>query len=158
VDPAAVSRELRTASSDDLRRRRRVVGLSLVSAASMGLISLYQSGIVEHLPEPPLRLFDAERVDSAPEAYPFGIPDSTLGLASYGMTMALATAGGTRRPRWLALAYGAKIAADAAMAVKLTLDQRRKHRAYCSWCLLASAATLATVPLAAPEVLRALRG
>ena len=34
---------------------------------------------------------------------------------------------------------------------RLTIDQWTKHRALCSWFLLAAGATFATVPLAIPE-------
>jgi len=158
VDSAAASEALRNGTSPELRHRRAVAALSLVSATSMGVISLYQTGLVKHLPEPPLGLFDADRVDAAADAYPLGVPDATLGLVSYGVTLALAAAGGASQPRWLRIALAGKTALDGAAAVKLTLDQRTKHRAYCSWCLLASAATLATVPFVAVELARGFRG
>jgi hypothetical protein len=69
--------------------------------------------------------------------------------------------GGTRRARetpWIPLALAAKIAFDAANAGKLSVDQWTKHRAFCFWCLLAAAATFATVPLALREAAEAARG
>ena len=88
MDSAAASEALRNGMSPELRHRRAVAALSLVSATSMGVISLYQTGLVKHLPEPPLGLFDADRVDAAADAYPLGVPDATLGLVSYGVTLA----------------------------------------------------------------------
>jgi hypothetical protein len=49
-----VSDDLRRGSGPLLRRRRRVFGLSLASAGSLGLVALYQMGILEHLPDPPV--------------------------------------------------------------------------------------------------------
>jgi hypothetical protein len=46
-----LSSELRSDSSGDVRRRRAVVGLSTLGTASLGLIALYQMGIIKHLPE-----------------------------------------------------------------------------------------------------------
>jgi uncharacterized membrane protein len=144
-----------------LEQRRRVVGLSLVSVGAMGLIALYQMGIIKHLPEPPLPYLDADKVDASSEAYSyFATPDGTLGLASYATTLVLAAMGGqdraTKQP-WIPLALMAKVVVDAAGAGKLTVDQWTKHGAFCSWCLLAAGATFATVPLAVPEARAALR-
>ncbi|HEY7791724.1 MAG TPA: hypothetical protein VIC33_14505 [Vicinamibacterales bacterium] len=41
-----------------MARRRGIVALALAAAGSMGVIALYQSGVIRHLPEPPLRAFD----------------------------------------------------------------------------------------------------
>jgi uncharacterized membrane protein len=156
-----LGRELRTDKSADLRRRRSIFGLSLAAAGSMGFIALYQLGLIRHLPDPPLPKMNADRVDASAEAYErFQMPDAVLGFGSYAATMALAAMGGTRRARktpWIPLALAAKIAFDAANAGKLSIDQWTKHRAFCFWCLLAAAATFATVPLVVPEAVEAAR-
>ena len=155
MQPGELSAQLRHGSGPFLARRRGVVGLSLAAIGSMGLIALYQTGIIRHLPEPPLPYFDADKVDASREAYAYlAMPDGVLGLGSYAATMALAAAGGqeraTERP-WLPLLLAVKVAADAAVAGKLTVNQWTKHRAFCFWCLLAAAATFAQVPLVVPE-------
>lgn len=63
---------LRRHASQLLTRRRRVAGLSLGAAAAMGAVAAYQTGLVRHLPEPPLAMFDADRVDASGEAYQLG--------------------------------------------------------------------------------------
>ncbi len=79
--PRELSRQLRRGSGGDLRRRRGIVGLSLLASASMGLITLYQMGIIRHLPEPPLPGLDADEVDASGEAYArLQTPDAALGL------------------------------------------------------------------------------
>lgn len=161
LSPKQLSRALRTGTSDALKRRRGVLALSLTAAGSMGLISLYQMGVIDHLPEPPLSLLDADTVDASEEAYAyFSAPDGVLGLASYAATAVLAAVGGPDRARtmpWLPLLAVVKTGADAAQAAKLTRDQWTKHRAFCSWCLLAAGATFATIPLVLPEARDALR-
>lgn len=155
-----LSRELRRGDGDDLRRRRGIVGLTMAAIGAMGVVALYQTGIIERIPEPPLPGLDAEEVDASAEAYErFDTPDAVIGLNSYGTTMMLAAMGGSDRARtrpWIPLVLAGKTLFDAAQAGKLTYDQWTKHRSFCSWCLLASAATLATVPLALPEARRAL--
>jgi len=159
--PAAerVSHELRTESSATLRQRRLIVALSLLAGSSMGLITLYQMGIIDHLPEPPLGRLDADSVDASGEAYNlFKTPDAALGLASYAVTLALAAAGGADRARtqpMLPVALAAKVGFDALGAMFLTVEQGSKHRKFCAWCLVASAASLAMVPAVVPEARQA---
>jgi len=161
MKPETLSRQLRTGSGKFLARRRGIVGLSLVSINAMGLIALYQMGIIEHLPEPPIAGLDADKVDASDQSYAyFATPDAVIGLGSYALTMGLAAMGGqdreTNQP-WIPLALAAKVLFDAAQAGKLTVDQWTKHHAFCFWCLLAAGATFATVPLAIPEARAALR-
>ncbi len=159
MTPEQLSRELRLGSGPFLARWRGIAGLSLLSIASMGIISLYQTGIIKHLPEPPG--FNADKVDAAAEAYQYLMtPDAVLGLGSYAMTLALAAMGGQERTReqpWIPLLLAAKVLVDAANAGKLTLDQWTKHRAFCFYCLTAAAATFGTVPLAFGEARAAWR-
>lgn len=79
---------------------------------------------------------------------------------SYATTLTLAAAGGA--DRWktrplVPLALAAKATVDAAQAARLTYDQWAKHRAFCSWCLSAAAATFITLPLTIPEARKAWR-
>lgn len=161
MKPARLSRQLREGSGPFLAQRRGVVGLSLVSIGSMGLISLYQIGILKHLPDPPLPGFDSDKVDASAQTYSyFATPDAVLSIANYAVTMVLAAMGdqdrATKQP-WIPLALAAKVVLDAAGAGKLTVDQWTKHRAFCIWCLLAAGATFVTVPLIIPEARVALR-
>ena len=161
LSPKQLSRALRTGTGDALKKRRSVLALSLTAAGSMGLIALYQLGVIRHLPDLPGRYFDADKVDASDEAYAyFSTPDGPLGLASYAATAVLAAAGGPDRAQttpWLPILAAAKTGVDAAAAAKLTVDQWTEHRAFCVWCLLAAGATFATVPLALPEARDALR-
>lgn len=156
-----LSRQLRLGSGEFLPQRRGIVALSLIAVGSMGLISLYQMGIIKHLPEPPLPRLDADRVDASAEAYSrFSTPDAFLGIGNYAMTAGLAAMGGQHRAKeqpWIPLALTIKVAFDTWQAVRLFRDQLTRFHAFCSWCLLAAGTTLATVPLAVPETYAALR-
>ena len=165
MKPEELSEQLRNGTGELLRRRRGIVGLALTAAGSMGVVSLFQTGIIKHLPDPPLPYMDSDKVDAAGEAYAMlGTPDAALGLGSYAATLGLAAMGGEDRATespWIPLALVAKVLFDAAQAGKLTMDQWTKHRAFCIWCLVAAGATFATVPLALPEAriaLRSIRG
>lgn len=156
-----VSDDLRRRAGTFLDRRRRVAALSLGASAAMGVVAAYQNGLLRRLPEPPLGVLDADRVDASGEAYElFKAPDAALGLASYALTLVLAGAGTARgvdeRP-WLPLALAAKVAADALGGLYLTAEQASKHRRFCSWCLAATVASVAMVPQVLPEARAALR-
>ncbi|HEX2699755.1 MAG TPA: vitamin K epoxide reductase family protein [Acidimicrobiales bacterium] len=90
------------------------------------------------------------------EAYHYlKTPDAALGLLSYAVTLVLAGMRADRDPStqpFLSLAFGAKVVADAAGGLYLTLEQGSKHRRFCSWCLGATAFSMATVPQVLPEV------
>ena len=160
MKPEKLSDELRLDSDGHLGNRRAIVVLSLLSMGCMGLISLYQMGIIKHLPEPPLPKLDADKVDGSKEAYShLQMGDAFIGMASYSITAALTAAGGKRRAhhqRWIPLAMAAKAGMDAVQAGRLTYEQFSKHQAACFWCLLATASTLGTALLVIPEAKAAL--
>jgi uncharacterized membrane protein len=161
MTPTQLSKELRTGHGDFLEERRSVIVLSLTAIGCMGLIALYQTGIIRKLPDLPLPLMDADKVDASEEAYAkLSMPDAFLGLGSYAATMGLAAMGGKNRAEeqpWIPLALAAKATADAAQAAKLTYDQWAKHKAFCIWCLIAAGATFATIPFVIGEAASAAR-
>ncbi len=92
MNPKELGRQLRQSSGGFLRNRRGVIDLSLAAIGSLGVVSLYQIGILGHVPEPPLPYLDADEVDAAPEAYEvLEMPDGVLGIASYALTAARAS-------------------------------------------------------------------
>ncbi|MGB6482383.1 MAG: vitamin K epoxide reductase family protein [Candidatus Acidiferrales bacterium] len=157
----ALGSSLRHGSRKSLRRRRGVFGLFLAASASMSVIALYQLGILRSVPEPPLPRFDSNNITGSAKAYSLlATPDSVLAMASYAVTMTLAAMGSPDRANeqpLLPIAFAAKVGFDAIVAAKYTLDEWRNHRAFCFWCLLASAAAFASLPLVIPEARSALR-
>lgn len=156
-----LSQQLRLGTGHFLAQRRGTVTLGLVAVGSMSLITLYQMGIIKHLPELPLSILDADKVDASPEAYSrLSTPDGMLGIGNYAITMGLAAMGGADRAQkqpWIPLALAGKVAFDAAQGIRLFFDQKTKYNAFCSWCLLTAGTTLATIPLIIPETYAALR-
>ncbi len=161
MDPTTLSRQLRTAQTDDLSRRRSVVALSNVGALAGVVVSLYQTGVVSHLPDLPGTIWNADKVDASDYAYErFETPDALMMTVSYGVTAWLAGAGGAdraeRRP-WLPVALAAKVLADAAFALRLGREEWRENKALCWYCQSATLASLASVPLVVPEAVRGLK-
>lgn len=81
-------------------------------------------------------------------------PDAVIGIGNYAITLGLAAMGGkdrAKRQPWVPLTLAAKTSLDAVQALELTYAQFAKQKAACIWCLVAAAATLASVALAIPE-------
>src|SRR5579885_193664 len=78
--------------------RAKVIGvlaaLGLVDAAA---ISLFQLGVLRHLPDPPG--FDSDAVAGSRVAHPFGVPDGPLAALYLAGMLALAGAARRRRGR-----------------------------------------------------------
>jgi uncharacterized membrane protein len=160
MNPTQLSHELRNETTPDLTRRRWIVGLSMLGATAAKLVSLYQTGILRDLPDPPVEVFDSARVDAAPYAYSrLNAPDGPLMLISYGATALLASMGGkdrTRQTPLVPILMTLKIAGDVALALQLAREEWRDTKALCFYCQVATVASLVSLGLALPEARRAI--
>ena len=144
----------------DAARRRGIVALSLVGAANMALIAAHQLGIVRHLPDPPIRGFDADRVTTSSAAYPFGIPDATIAVGALALNVVLARAGGDQRAQrapWLPIAAAGHAGVQAAAAAVYFTLMPTRVKAWCAYCLLGAAINVGVFALTIPEAQTALR-
>lgn len=161
MTPSRLSRELRTADTPDLNRRRAIVGLSLVGVAAGVIVTAYQTGLIDHLPDPPGAVWDSDKVDASDYAYRrFQTPDALAMIVTYGVTAWLAGAGGKDRAEtlpWLPVALAAKLVADVATTVQLGREEWAENKKLCAYCQAATVASVVSLPLALPEALRGLR-
>jgi len=161
LDPQTVRQDLQTGRSAGLRRRRAIVGLSLLGLCSMGMVSLYQMGLLRHLPDPPLRRFHADKVNASFRAYQYGVPHGALSMTAHALNILLAAIGGRGRARqvpWVPVIAAGKAAAEAAMAAKTVLHQMPAvERAWCSYHLVDAVAHVGTFLLTLPDAWQALR-
>ncbi len=159
--PAELSRALRLTDSPDLRRRRWIVGLSLVGAGIGQIVGLYQTGILRNLPDPPAGPFDSSRVNASAYAYKrLQLPDAFLMLGTYAVTAALAAAGGedrTEQAPLLPIAMAGKAAYDVVTNLRLAREEWQGNQALCAYCQTATLVSIASLALALPEAIRALR-
>jgi uncharacterized membrane protein len=137
--PGPVRRALRRTGGGDVRLRRAVTIASLAGMASMTPGVLFQMGIVRHLPDPPLEIFDADKVDSADSAYPFGVPDGPVSLAAHALNIVLAAYGDekrSRRYRWLPVLAASKAGLEALVAARfLFYEMPFKEKKICLYCI-----------------------
>ena len=108
--------------------------------ATLVPVALKQTGAIRHLPDPPGRIFRSDRITASDTAHPMGIPDSLLGLASFGSTLALILL--AKRSRAARTALGGKLAADAAFAAFNLGRQVVQFGKLCSWCTGTAVAAL----------------
>jgi uncharacterized membrane protein len=123
-----VSRQLVSSRRSD----RLLIGSCCIAMATLVPVALYQTGVIHHLEDPPLHVFDSEQIITSPAACPLGIPDALLGLASFGTTLALALL--ARRSGTAKRMLGGKLALDASVAAFNAGRQIVAFGKLCSWC------------------------
>jgi uncharacterized membrane protein len=151
----AVSDALRRGSGGFLDSRRRAAALQMAAAGTLGVVGLYQFGLLRSVPEPALPGLDADRVDASGEAYAvLNTPDAAVGITSAAISLVLAGMGSEKRHEeqpWIPLLLCGKSLLDAMGGLYLFAEQVTKHRRVCSWCTVSSAFLVATVPAVLPE-------
>ena len=119
---------------------------ALVVAGSVALLTLlpvaaHQLGCLEHVPDPPGRVFASDEITESAAAHPLGIPDSLLGLGSYGVTLALSL--GSRKNQNVRKALVLKLLVDGSVAGFNVVRQMVLFRRLCSWCTGTALCTVA---------------
>lgn len=152
--------ELQQSTAPSLRRRRAIVGVSLAGMAAMAGVSLLQGGLMRHLPDPPVRGFDSDRVNSSDLAYRLGVPDGAVSLASLAMNVPAALFGGADRAErypLVPLALGMKAAIEAVVSAWYLYQMPAREKAWCGYCIVGALSSFAVLGLAIPEALAAAR-
>ena len=156
--PQQLRKELQEGRSGDLRRRRAIIGCSLFGMASMAVVSLSQTGIVKHLPDPPLDSFDSDKVNSSDTAYSLGAPDGTLSLATLAVNIPLAAFGGENRVEQMPIVpvvAAAKAGVEAVAAGWYFYQMPTKEKKWCAYCIAGAIANAAVFALTLPEAAKA---
>ncbi|HEX2226248.1 MAG TPA: vitamin K epoxide reductase family protein [Candidatus Binatia bacterium] len=158
-EPQRLRYELQQEESLDLSRRRGVIALSLVGMASMTAVTLLQTSIVKHLPDPPVGNFDSDSVNSSDTAYRFGVPDGAISLASLAANIPIAAFGGARRARsqpCVPLLACVKASIEAAAASWYFYQMPAREKAWCGYCVVGALANIGIAALTIPEAKEAL--
>lgn len=159
-DTQDLRRELQDGQNKNLKLRRGIIGLSLLGIGAMAAVSLFQTGIVKHLPDPPLPDFDSDKVNSSDTAYALGVPDGTVSLASLAANIPLAAFGGADRTEKLPLvplAAAAKASIEAVVAGWYFYQMPTKEKKWCGYCIIGAAANVGIAALSLMEARNALK-
>ncbi len=125
---------MRTNSEQECSTNTAAVVCCGVAMAALVPVLLYQLKAIKKLPDPPGDIFDSEHIMTSKMAFPLGVPDGALGIASYASTMALLLADKPGRPR-VHKALQLKLLLDGGMAVANTVRQLVRFKRVCSWCM-----------------------
>ena len=128
-----------------------LAGLALADSIP---VALRQMNVIKRLPDVGWRGFDANRVTTSPEAYPWGVPDGIPATALYLTELGLLALRRRRKAKWIDVALGACVAGGAVAAGYYAVQMAFVEKRACIYCLSAIAINFAMVPLA----WRALRG
>jgi uncharacterized membrane protein len=109
-----------------------LIAASCAALATLVPVALFQLNVISKLPDPPLPVFDSERITKSKTAHPMGIPDAVLGLASFGTTLTLAVL--ARRNKTAKKILGVKLGMDASVAAFNAVRQVAEFGKLCSWC------------------------
>lgn len=148
---------LRTGHNEDLDARRKVILLSALGLLDFSIISLYQTGVIKHLPDIPHPLFDSDKVNASKDAYMFGAPDGPISAVAYAATMVLASAGGSKktgRAPAMDVALGATVAGNAVGAVFYMYKMIFVQKKICLYCVAGAAINIASAVIVAPTVIK----
>jgi uncharacterized membrane protein len=160
MNALAIRNELRNNDSEAMDKRRLIILLSALGLIDFSVISLYQTGVIEKLPDLPFPIFDSNKVNAAKEAYQFGVPDGAISTAVYASTIVLAAAGGSEqsgRKPVLDTVLGAVVAGNTAGAIYYLYDMIFKQKKVCLYCLTGAAINIASAIIATPLVKRSIR-
>jgi uncharacterized membrane protein len=155
---AELRSQLRNSIDRDLRLRRAIIVTSLLGMTSMAAVSLLQTGVVKHLPDPPLHNFDSDKVNSSDTAYALGTPDGTLSLAGLAVNLPLAGFGGNSRAErtpYVPIAAAVKSGIEAVAAAWYFYQMPTKEKKWCGYCIAGAVANATIFALTLPEALKA---
>jgi uncharacterized membrane protein len=159
LSPVELRGQLQEGSSPDVWRRRGIIITSLIGMANMAAVTLLQTGIVKHLPDPPLEGFDSDKVNSSDTAYALGTPDGTLSLAGLAMNLPLAGFGGESRAEktpYVPIVAAAKAGIEALAAGWYFYQMPAKEKKWCAFCIVGAIANFTVFALTVPEARKAL--
>ncbi len=159
-DTQVLRKELQEGKSATMKSRRGIIALSLVGIGAMTAVTLLQTGIVKHLPDPPLPDFDSDKVNSSDTAYALGVPDGALSLASLAANIPLASFGGEDRAETMPLvpiAAAAKASVEAVVASWYFYQMPAVEKKWCGYCIIGAAANLGIAALSISEAKKAWR-
>lgn len=158
LSPAQLRAQLQEGSTSDLKRRRGVIALSLFGMTSMAVVTLLQTGIVKHLPDPPSESFDSDKVNSSDLAYQLGAPDGSLSLAGLAVNIPLAGFGGADRVRtqpYVPITAAIKSGLEALAASWYFYQMPAKEKKWCAYCIAGAVANIGVFALTLPEAIKA---
>lgn len=128
-------------------QRRMAASLTLLGITSLRVMAHYQLGILRSLPQLPLRILNAEKVNRS-TACILNTPNAVLGVGSYAATLGLTAMGAGNRAEaqpWVPLAFAAKASLGTWQVLKFTRASWVNNRTFSLYGLVTFITTLLTL-------------
>ena len=141
---------VRNESDFHARQLRRIALLSTIGLADFIPISLYQLGVIRHLPDPPGKVFDSDKINRSKEAQIGGIPDGVVSLLMYSTTIVLVGGAMARviKPGLARTLIGGVLIGQAAGGGYYLFNMATVQRKVCTYCVAGALLNfLALIPL-----------
>lgn len=117
--------------------RRRIARLSTIGMLPFIPISLYQLGVIPHLPDLPGKLFSSDCVNSSKEAQIAGIPDGPISLLMYAFNLVLLTGAIKKKKKGNVFDYliAGNLLGQAAGGSYYLFNMITKQKKICPYCI-----------------------
>ncbi|HEX6982456.1 MAG TPA: vitamin K epoxide reductase family protein [Balneolaceae bacterium] len=142
-------KKIRKESNGVTESRRSIALLSAAGLIDFVPISLYQLGIIRHLPDIPAKLFDSDYVNASKDAQIAGIPDGPVSLLMYAANLVLVAGAAKKEERNLVdYLIAGNAMGQAAGGAYYLYDMIVKQKKICPYCVTGALINFATlVPL-----------
>lgn len=102
----SIVRKIQRQNDQQAKNLRQIAILSVLGIIDFIPITLYQLGVIKHLPDPPGRVFNSDKVNASKEAEIAGLPDGGVSMLMYAANVVLAGAALARTKNQKVFNYG----------------------------------------------------
>lgn len=141
--------KIRRRSGHATENKRNIALLSAAGLLTFVPISLYQLGVIRHLPDLPGDLFDSDYVNASKEAQVAGVPDGPVSLLMYAASLVLVS-GALRKKKRNVFDYliAGNLLGQAAGGGYYLYNMATEQKKVCAYCVAGALINFATlVPL-----------
>lgn len=140
-------KKIRGIKGEKAQNRRQIALLSVIGLLDFVPISLYQLGIIKHLPDLPGKIFDSDKVNASREAQIVGLPDGTVSLLMYAANLVLAGAAIKKKTRKNIFDYflAANSLGQAAGGAFYLFNMIKVQKKICPYCVTGAFLNFATL-------------
>ncbi|MEX0647494.1 MAG: vitamin K epoxide reductase family protein [Balneolaceae bacterium] len=133
-------KKVRRQSGEVTENRRNIALLSALGLIDFIPISLYQLGVIRHLPDLPAELFDSDFVNASKDAQVAGMPDGSVSLLMYAANLVLITGAIKKKNlNWVDYIIAGNVAGQAAGGAYYLYNMATKQKKICLYCLAGAA-------------------
>lgn len=143
-------KKIRRESNAITENRRSMALLNVAGLIDFVPISLYQLGIIRHLPDIPAKLFDSDYVNASEDAQVAGIPDGPVSLMMYAANLVLIAGAAKKKEKRNIVDYliAGNTVGQAAGGAYYLYDMIFKQKKICPYCVTGALINFAAlVPL-----------